>query len=169
MDLKKIKAIIEMVKDSGINELEITEGEDRLKVTVSSSSLSHNTHSPLTSHYHLQPQHIPSQFVEPSKNVNSDRESSSNANTDSSANVLEQKQYINSPMVGTFYRSPSPEQAPFIEVGQTIKAGQVLCIIEAMKLMNQIEAEKDCQIVEILIKNGDPVGYGQPLFVIKEV
>ncbi len=155
MDIKKIKAIVDMIKESGIAELEITEGEDKLRVSCVSSVV-----APVQQHAVAPVVHqvsIPA--PQPS-------------GTTSAATVEENKpkqiegETINSPMVGTFYRASSPNSNPFIQVGQEVKVGQVLCIIEAMKLMNQIEADKAGTIKEILAEDGKPVEYGQPLFVI---
>ncbi len=155
MDIKKIKAIVDMIRESGIAELEITEGEDKLRVSCYSSAVP-----------------APAVVTTPAvtvaqpviHNVTTQVEASSGAV--SVAEVAPAGVTIDSPMVGTFYRSSSPTSAPFSDVGQEVKVGQVLCIIEAMKLMNQIEADKAGVIKEILVKDGSPVEYGQPLFVI---
>jgi acetyl-CoA carboxylase biotin carboxyl carrier protein len=152
MDIKKIKAIVDMIKESGIAELEITEGEEKLRVTCVSSApqiiqqpLTMQASQQLTVPQMTSPAALPTvEVVLPvAKGVT-----------------------IDSPMVGTFYRSSSPANSPFVELGQEVKSGQVMCIIEAMKLMNQIEADKAGVIKEILVKDGSPVEYGQPLFVI---
>ncbi|RTK96396.1 MAG: acetyl-CoA carboxylase biotin carboxyl carrier protein [Neisseriaceae bacterium] len=148
MDIKKIKAIIEMVKESGIAELEIAEGEDKLRISTASSVVTN------VQQFAPQPQVVQAQA--PVSHVA--------AETPVKVEILGET--INSPMVGTFYRSPSPEKPSFVEVGQEVKVGQVLCIIEAMKLMNQIEADKAGVIKEILVKDGSPVEFSQPLFVI---
>lgn len=155
MDLKKIKAIIDLVKESGIAELEITEGEEKLKISTARINATQ-----LVQHVVDQPQHIA--HVPVPQNA---AESAAVAAAEIAAENNLQNQ-IKSPMVGTFYRSSSPTNAPFVEVGQEVKVGQVLCIIEAMKLMNQIEAEKAGIVKEILVKDGAPVEYGQALFVI---
>lgn len=156
MDIKKIKAIVDLVKESGIAELEIAEGEDKLKITATTAQTianisHHNQHytpSPVVHHTIApEPTSAPAEAIIPEPS------------TDSSKTIT-------SPMVGTFYRSSAPSNPPFIEVGQEIKPGQVLCIIEAMKLMNQIEADRAGVIKEILINDGSPVEFGQPLFVI---
>ena len=152
MDIKKIKAIVDMIKESGIAELEITEGEEKLRVTCV-SQVAPQIHyaapqvaaAPVAAPQALSiaPAALASEPVAPPKGST-----------------------IDSPMVGTFYRSSSPTSPSFVEVGQEVKIGQVLCIIEAMKLMNQIEADKAGVIKEILVKDGSPVEYGQSLFVI---
>lgn len=155
MDIKKIKAIVDMIKESGIAELEITEGEEKLRVTCV------NPNQPQAVHYAPAPMHvnIPAP-VAPTMSASAVVEAAPAASA-ATAGVT-----IDSPMVGTFYRSSSPTSSAFVEVGQEVKVGQVLCIIEAMKLMNQIEADKAGVIKEILVKDGSPVEYGQPLFVI---
>lgn len=156
MDIKKIKAIVDMIKESGIAELEITEGEEKLRVTCV------NQNQPQAVHYAPAPMpvNISVPAAAPTTSVSAPVEAAPAAPA-AVAGVT-----IDSPMVGTFYRSSSPTSAAFVDVGQEVKVGQVLCIIEAMKLMNQIEADKAGVIKEILVKDGSPVEYGQPLFVI---
>ena len=161
MDIKKIKAIIELVKESGISELEITEGEEKLKIStnnISQQTPIYNNNLPLP---------IPvtsSDGIPKAHDTQSTTVISSNSVTPA-ANNLEQQ--ITSPMVGTFYSASSPTSNPLVAVGQTVKIGQVLCIIEAMKLMNQIESDKNGVIKEILVKDGAPVEFGQPLFMLE--
>ncbi len=153
MDIKKIKAIVELVKEAGIAELEITEGEEKLKISSYTTGpaqlqpIYHHIPPPnaQTQHPHYAPEKAEAPAPEP----------------------IVAKNYITSPMVGTFYSASSPTSAPFAEVGQAVKVGQVLCIIEAMKLMNQIESDKEGVIKEILVKDGAPVEFGQQLFVIE--
>lgn len=154
MDIKKIKAIVDMIRESGIAELEITEGEDKLRVSCYGGSVTSVAVAPAP--VIAQPVHA----VAPAPVVAAVTEAPV-VEAAAPAGVT-----IDSPMVGTFYRASSPTSAPFSEVGQEVKVGQVLCIIEAMKLMNQIEADKAGVIKEILVKDGSPVEYGQPLFVI---
>ena len=132
MDLRKLKKLIDLVEESGIAEIEVTEGEEKVRITRSTVA---------------QTVYAPAPVAAP-------------AARDLSA---AQK----SPMVGTFYRAASPSSPAFVEVGQTVKAGDTLCIIEAMKLMNEIEAEKSGVVKEILVENGTPVEYGEPLFIIE--
>ncbi|MDQ5919955.1 MAG: acetyl-CoA carboxylase biotin carboxyl carrier protein [Pseudomonadota bacterium] len=156
MEIKKIKAIVELVKESGIAELEITEGEEKLRISAVINSPQPQIQYPQHIYQHQQAAPAPvasSADTAPSPQI--------------SEKALEIKQYITSPMVGTFYRASSPSTPPFVEIGQQIKVGQVLCIIEAMKLMNQIESDKDGIIKEILMKDGEPVEFGQQLFVIE--
>jgi acetyl-CoA carboxylase biotin carboxyl carrier protein len=160
MDIKKIRAIVDLVKESGITELEITEGEEKLKISSFPNVLQPQVQQPYITH-----QILPNQttIVEPIQKS----DIVENEATKSAATQPENLKYIVSPMVGTFYGAPSPSKPPFVKVGQQIKIGQVLCIIEAMKLMNQIESDQDGVIKEILIKDGTPVEFGQQLFVIE--
>ncbi len=152
MDIKKIKAIVDMIKESGIASLEITEGEDKLCVTCV------NPNAP-------QVQYVAStQAFAPAPVVQAAPVAQAPVETKAEAPIA--RTTIDSPMVGTFYRASSPTSNPFVEVGQEVKEGQPLCIIEAMKLMNQIQADKTGVIKEILVSDGSPVEYGQPLFVI---
>jgi acetyl-CoA carboxylase biotin carboxyl carrier protein len=151
MDLRKLKKLIDLVQESGIAELEITEGEEKVKIvkggTVSVSQ------APVAA----APQALPPAA------------SPSPAATAAAPVVPEPGQeghVVKAPMVGTFYRSPSPDAKVFIEVGQPIKEGQTICIIEAMKLMNEIEADASGVVKAILVENGQPVEYGQPLFIL---
>ena len=149
MDLRKLKTLIDLVSESGVAELEITEGEDRVRIVNRQAA----------------------QAVVPTagRTVAGQRGATAPAPSAPAAAPVaadEPKQTINSPMVGTFYRAPSPGATPFVDVGQRVKAGDTVCIIEAMKLLNEIEAETDGVIQEILVDNGAPVEFGQPLFVI---
>lgn len=162
MDIKKIKAIIELVKESGIAELEISEGEDKLRISTNNTQVMPTNFQPAP--VQQQQQHVMHLSTPTTINQNS----GANNTTTPIINevVLDSNTYITSPMVGTFYRSASPTSQPFVEVGQEVKVGQVICIIEAMKLMNQIEADKSGVIKEILVKDGAPIEYGQNLFII---
>ena len=151
MDLRKLKTLIDLVAESGIAELEITEGEGKVRIVKFSQTL-----QPVAYH---QPEAgvaaAPVAAAAPAA-----------APAAAEAAPVIQGHVIKAPMVGTFYRSSSPGAAPFIDVGATVKEGDPLCIIEAMKLLNEIEADKSGVIKEILVENGEPVEYGQPLFVI---
>jgi len=144
MDLRKLKTLIDLVADSGIAELEITEGDDKVKIVKFSQStqpVAFAAPGPAAVA-------APVQVVEPA------------------APAAPDGHVVKAPMVGTFYRSPNPSSPPFVEVGQSVKEGEPLCIIEAMKLLNEIEADKSGVVKEVLVENGEPVEYGQPLFVI---
>jgi acetyl-CoA carboxylase biotin carboxyl carrier protein len=155
MDLRKIKKLIELVEESGVTELEITEGEEKVRICKTSPVVQ----SYATMPSFMQPVTAPAQQVPaPETSVESSEPTKA---------ALPEGHVIKSPMVGTFYRSSSPGASPFAEVGQTIKTGDTLCIIEAMKLLNEIEADKSGVIKAILMENGQPVEYGEPLFVIQ--
>jgi acetyl-CoA carboxylase biotin carboxyl carrier protein len=145
MDLRKLKTLIDLVAESDIAELEITEGEDKVKIVKSSA--------PIT-------------YAAPPAPVYAAAAPAVAAPVAPVAPVVSDADTVKAPMVGTFYRAPSPGAAAFVEVGQSVQQGEPLCIIEAMKLLNEIEADKSGVIKEILVENGEPVEYGQPLFVI---
>ena len=145
MDLRKLKTLIDLVAESGIAELEITEGEGKVRIVKFSQST-----QPAPVYEHASPAAVPAAASAPA----------------AAAPAAPAGHAVNAPMVGTFYRAPSPGAQPFVEVGQSVKEGQPLCIIEAMKLLNEIEADKAGVIKEILVENGEPVEYGQPLFII---
>lgn len=148
MDLRKLKTLIDLLKESDVAELELTEGKDHVRI-VNRTSSSEAVVSNVSTHSNVTSLDI-------------------SASADSVKNEeAEGVQTINSPMVGTFYRAPSPGAAPFVSVGQSVKAGDTVCIVEAMKLLNEIEADFDGVIEKILVENGDPVEYNQPLFVIR--
>jgi acetyl-CoA carboxylase biotin carboxyl carrier protein len=150
MDLRKLKTLIDLVADSGIAELEVTEGEDRVRI----AKFSPGPAAPAAAATTVSVPTIPA--------------IAANGTTAVPAAVLEPEGHVvKSPMVGTFYRSPSPGAASFIELGQAVKPGDTLCIIEAMKLLNEVEAEVGGTVKQILVENGQPVEYGQPLFVIE--
>ncbi|MFU1929883.1 acetyl-CoA carboxylase biotin carboxyl carrier protein [Bordetella hinzii] len=150
MDLRKLKTLIDLVAESGIAELEITEGEGKVRIVKFSQAL-----QPVA--YHA-PEAAPA--------VVAAAAAAAAAPAAAPAAPAIQGHVVKAPMVGTFYRSPNPGAAPFVDVGQSVKEGDALCIIEAMKLLNEIEADKSGVIKEILVENGEPVEYGQPLFVI---
>lgn len=149
MDLRKLKTLIDLVAESGIAELEVTEGEDKVRIAKFSPAPVAPTSSTT-----LMTAPVPGAPVAAA----------------AAAPVAPEPEptghVVKSPMVGTFYRSPSPGATSFVELGQAVKAGDTLCIIEAMKLLNEIEAEVGGVVKEILVENGQPVEYGQPLFVI---
>jgi acetyl-CoA carboxylase biotin carboxyl carrier protein len=152
MDLRKLKTLIELVETSGIAELEIQEGEERVRITRALSSSQHAGNLPASAFVTAAPQPvaIPAASAEPS----------------AAAPPVSEGHVVKSPMVGTFYRSASPGAKPFVEIGDTVQKGDALCIIEAMKLMNEIEADTAGTIKAILGENGQPIEFGQPLFVI---
>lgn len=153
MDLRKLKKLIDLVQESGIAELEITEGEEKVRIT---SILAGNQ-----TVYAAMPQMMapavagpaPAAVAAPAAEAAEPAQAEGNA--------------VKSPMVGTFYRSPSPNAKSFVEVGQSVKVGDTLCIIEAMKLMNEIESDVSGVVREILVENGQAVEFGQPLFRVE--
>lgn len=152
MDIRKIKKLIELLEESDIGELEIKEGEESVRISRGSGS------QPIMA----QPQFIqqaPAAAPAPIAAPAPAAEASPAAESASG-------HLVKSPMVGTFYRSPSPSSPPFVEVGQHVKAGDVICIIEAMKMMNQIEADKTGVIEAILVDDGEPVEFDQPVVTI---
>ncbi|WP_257797636.1 acetyl-CoA carboxylase biotin carboxyl carrier protein [Aggregatibacter actinomycetemcomitans] len=155
MDIRKIKKLIELVEESGIMELEISEGEESVRI---------NRGSPASVQYTV-PMAAPAAPVAapaPSAPAASPAPAAAPA---ASEEVTGHK--IRSPMVGTFYRSPSPEAKAFVDVGQTVKVGDALCIVEAMKMMNRIEADKAGVVKAILVNDGDPVEFDEPLIIIE--
>jgi acetyl-CoA carboxylase biotin carboxyl carrier protein len=149
MDLRKLKKLIDLVQESGIAELEITEGEEKVKIVK--GGVVAISQAPLAA---LPP---PAPAAEP-------RSAAAPPAAEPAAG--QEGHVLKAPMVGTFYRSSSPDAKPFVEVGQTVKEGQTICIIEAMKLMNEIEVDASGVVKAILVENGQPVEYGQPLFII---
>jgi acetyl-CoA carboxylase biotin carboxyl carrier protein len=150
MDLRKLKKLIDLVQESGIAELEITEGEERVRIVKGGLAQVAQAPAPV---FHL-PESAPSRLAAPSTAAPAE------------AAPKPEGHVLKAPMVGTFYRSASPDAKPFVQIGQAVKAGDTICIVEAMKLMNEIESDVSGVIKEILVENGQPVEYGQPLFLI---
>jgi len=149
MDLRKLKKLIDLVQESGISELEITEGEEKVKI-VKGGAVAMLAAAPT--------------LVAPAPTQVPVGAAGTPATAPAAEPAAGQEGHVvKAPMVGTFYRSPSPDAKPFVEVGEVVRKGQVVSIVEAMKLMNEIEAEADGKIVEILAKNGEHVEYGQSL------
>jgi acetyl-CoA carboxylase biotin carboxyl carrier protein len=143
MDLRKLKKLIDLVQESGISELEVTEGEEKVKIVKSGG--------------------FGAAYPAPAPAPAS---ASASASAPAASPAPIPGHVVKSPMVGTFYRSPSPGAKHFVEVGDTVKSGDTICIIEAMKLLNEIECDKDGVIKAILVENGQPVEYGEPLVII---
>jgi acetyl-CoA carboxylase biotin carboxyl carrier protein len=153
MDLRKLKKLIDLVQESGIGELEITEGEEKVRISRAGTAAPVvMTASPMAM--------VPAAATGPAAGT-ATAEAAPAPAAEPAGHTLK------SPMVGTFYRSPSPGAPSFVEVGQAVTKGQTLCIIEAMKLLNEIESDKAGVVKAILVENGQPVEYGQPLFVIE--
>ncbi|WP_461518265.1 acetyl-CoA carboxylase biotin carboxyl carrier protein [Porticoccus sp.] len=148
MDIRKIKKLIELLEESDIGEIEIKEGEESVRI-------SRNSPAPVMMHAPMAP-----------AVSNAPAAAAVHVATEAPAPVEQEGHAIKSPMVGTFYRSPSPDSDSFVEVGQQVKAGDVLCIVEAMKMMNQIEADKAGTVGAILVADGEPVEFDQPMIMI---
>jgi acetyl-CoA carboxylase biotin carboxyl carrier protein len=149
MDLRKLKTLIDLVSESNVSELEITEADGKVRIVKAGAT-------PVVMAAPLMHQAMPQMAATPAAGV-----------PIAEAPVEEPGHVVKSPMVGTFYRSASPGSKAFADVGDQVKAGQAVCIIEAMKIMNEIESDKDGTITKILVENGQPVEYGQPLFIVE--
>ncbi len=147
MDLRKLKKLIDLVQESGISELEITEGEEKVRIAK------------------YPPQAQATYMAAPPPAI-SIPATAAGATEAAPVNALPSGHIVKSPMVGTFYRSSAPGAKPYVELGQSVSSGDTLCLIEAMKLMNEIESDASGTVKAILVENGQPVEYGQPLFVI---
>jgi acetyl-CoA carboxylase biotin carboxyl carrier protein len=155
MDIRKVKKLIELLEESGISEIEIKEGEETVRIS---------RHPPGGVHaYAPMPYAPPLSVAAPPAPTGTTGAMAAAAAGPAHA----PDKVVTAPMVGTFYAAPAPGAKPFVEMGSEVKPGDVLCIIEAMKMMNQIESDKAGKVVSVLVKNGDPVEFGQPLFVIE--
>ena len=153
MDLRKIKKLIEMLQESDLNEIEVKEGEESVRINRKKESVLHAS-TPISVGQNLNQSSAPLPQTDSSEIEN--------------GQAAEDLNHITSPMVGTFYRKPAPDKEPFIEVGQTVKRGDTVCIIEAMKMMNQVKSEFDGKVIAINIEDGDPVEFGQELISIEK-
>ena len=150
MDLRKLKTLIDLVSDSNVSELEITEAEGKVRIVKGGGAVMQG-YAPVAAPVHSsQPVPAPSTAVDAAVVAE-----------------VDPGHAVKSPMVGTFYRSSSPGAKPFVEVGDSIKAGETICIIEAMKILNEIEADKSGTVSKVMCENGQAVEYGQPLFLIE--
>jgi acetyl-CoA carboxylase biotin carboxyl carrier protein len=150
MDLRKLKTLIDLVAESGIAELEVTEGDGKVRIVKSMAQMQQ---APLM----MQPMQMPAQAPATQAPV---------AAPEAPAAAVPTGNIVKSPMVGTFYRAPAPGKPPYVELGTSVKVADPVCIIEAMKLLNEIEAGFDGVIKEVLVENGQPVEFGQPLFLV---
>lgn len=151
MDIRKIKKLIELLEESGLAELEISEGEESVRIARYTQGVA------------AAPQAMAAQAAAPAA-----APAAAHAPAAAAVNpAAKDENLVTAPMVGTFYSSPAPGAKSFVEVGQEVRVGQVLCIIEAMKMMNQIESERAGKVIAMLAKNGEPVEFGQPLFAIE--
>ena len=149
MDLRKLKKLIDMVEESSITELEINDAEEKVRIVKHGGMVSHHySMSPVAPSPSTVIAAAPAEVVAPGEPE------------------LPAGDAVKAPMVGTFYRAPSPGAEPYVEVGSAVKAGDTLCIIEAMKLLNEIEAERSGTVKAILVENGQPVEFGEPLFIV---
>jgi len=154
MDLRKLKKLIDLVEESGIAEIELTEGEEKVRI----SRQPNNTQQPMQ---YMQMPQMQAPMNQPASHIPTSA-------TETIAPIpLQQGHQVTSPMVGTFYRASSPDAGSFVEVGSSVKKGDTLCIIEAMKILNEIESDADGVIKNIFIENGQPVEFGEPLFIIE--
>ena len=160
MDLRKLKKLIDLVEESGISELELTEGEEKVRISRALMPSSQPMH------------YMPAQQMAGQQMINPQMMSQPAAHATTATppplppTIIEEGHVVKSPMVGTFYRSSSPDSNVFVDVGTSIAVGDTLCIIEAMKLLNEIECDFAGVIKKILVENGQPVEYGEPLFII---
>jgi acetyl-CoA carboxylase biotin carboxyl carrier protein len=152
MDIRKVKKLIELLEESGISELEISEGEESVRISRHPRA-------------GLQVAHQPAPIMQAAPAAAPAPATAATAAGERAPRNDEHT--VTSPMVGTYYSSASPGAKPFVEIGSEIKVGQILCIIEAMKMMNQIESDKEGRVTAMLAKNGEPVEFGQPLFIIE--
>jgi len=153
MDIRKIKKLIELLEESGLAELEISEGEESIRIARFPKSAT------------AAPQGTPAAPQAPAAPIGGPVAAASVLTT--TAAGQRDENLVTAPMVGTFYASPAPGAKPFVEVGQEVRVGQVLCIIEAMKMMNQIESERAGKVIAVFARNGEPVEFGQPLFAVE--
>jgi acetyl-CoA carboxylase biotin carboxyl carrier protein len=159
MDIRKVKKLIELLEESGIAEIEITEGEESVRISR------YGTSQIVTQLSHAAPQ--PTGPAAAPAAVPSAPPAALPAPAAPAEKVHAAENVVAAPMVGTFYASAAPGAKPFVDIGSDVKVGQTLCIIEAMKMMNQIESDKEGRVTAILARNGEPVEFGQPLFVIE--
>lgn len=158
MDIRKIKKLIDLIQESDVAEIEISEGEESVRISRNSTS------APV--HYAPHPQSYSAPMPTPTAAETSAANAVVEADNKAAQKASHEANALRSPMVGTFYRSSSPETPPFVEVGQQVNAGDVICIIEAMKMFNQIEADRSGTVKAILVDDGHPVEYDEPLIVI---
>jgi len=157
MDIRKVKKLIELLEESGVSEIEIKEGEESVRISRHPTGTMHTIATPMA-------------YSTPAAAIGAAAGATAGASAVAAASASaapSPDQVVTAPMVGTFYSAPAPGAKAFVEIGSEVKPGDVLCIIEAMKMMNQIESDKAGRVVSILVKNGDPVEFGQTLFIIE--
>jgi acetyl-CoA carboxylase biotin carboxyl carrier protein len=159
MDIRKVKKLIELLEESGVSEIEIKEGEESVRISRHPTGVVHAFSAP--------PAYAPPGHGAAGAAPGTPAGTPATAAPAAAAPAHSPDSAITAPMVGTFYASPAPGAKAFVEIGSEVKPGDVLCIIEAMKMMNQIESDKAGRVVSVLVKNGDPVEFGQTLFIIE--
>jgi len=160
MDIRKVKKLIELLEESGVSEIEIKEGEESVRISRHPTGVVHAYAAPA-------PYPAPPATSGGAAAGASPGGAGGGGSAASAAPVHSPDSVVTAPMVGTYYAAPAPGAKPFVEIGAEVKPGDVLCIIEAMKMMNQIESDKAGRVVSVLVKNGDPVEFGQTLFIIE--
>jgi acetyl-CoA carboxylase biotin carboxyl carrier protein len=155
MDIRKVKKLIELLEESGVSEIEIKEGEESVRISRHPTGVVHAFTAP------------PAYAVPPPAAAAVAPAGAASGPAAAPVAAHAPDSIVTAPMVGTFYSAPAPGAKPFVEIGSEVKPGDVLCIIEAMKMMNQIESDKSGRVVSVLVKNGDPVEFGQTLFIIE--
>jgi acetyl-CoA carboxylase biotin carboxyl carrier protein len=160
MDIRKVKKLIELLEESNVSEIEIREGEESVRISRHSLSNAQPNYTQILT----QP---PTQPLTSAVQMTPAPSTAATQSPHATASSL-QEHTVTAPMVGTFFRAPSPNDKPFVEEGSRVKAGAVLCIVEAMKMLNQIEADKGGVVKRILVENGQPVEFGQPLIIISD-
>ncbi len=166
MDIAKVKKLIRLLEESGVSEIEIREGEESVRISRQlPASHASAQQTQILSHYPLP--HSPSTYL-PSEEKASNHGHHPSAASKNIEDTNPSDHIITAPMVGTFYRSATPNDKPFVDIGKPIKVGDILCIVEAMKMLNQIEADVSGVIKRILVENGQPIEFGQPLFILSE-
>jgi acetyl-CoA carboxylase biotin carboxyl carrier protein len=155
MDIRKVKKLIELLEESGVAEIEIKEGEESVRISR------HGANPPVTHYVQAPPMQMPAAPAPAAAPA------AARAAAPEEPEGPRPENTVTAPMVGTFYSAAAPGAAPFVDVGQEVRIGQTLCIIEAMKMMNQIESDKGGKVTQVLVKNGEPVEFGQPLYVIE--
>lgn len=165
MDIRKVKKLIELLEESNLTELEIVEGEESVRLSRGSPASAMPVHF-AAPQYAVQPAPAPAHAPAPAAS-SAPTASQSQTAAATAADAIPDGEVLRSPMVGTYYASPSPDTDPFVKLGQKVSEGETLCIIEAMKMFNQIEAESSGTVVGILAESGQPVEFDQPLFVIR--
>jgi acetyl-CoA carboxylase biotin carboxyl carrier protein len=170
MDIRKIKKLIEMLEESSLTEIEIVEGEESVRLSRAAASampMHPGFPASLPAHVHAAAWSAPGGAMNPGGNPAGGAAGRAQGAPAAAEDAVPEGELVRAPMVGTYYASPSPDAEPFVSLGQRISEGETMCIIEAMKMFNQIEAETSGTVVAILVENGQPVEFDQPLFVIR--